>query len=165
MINNLFLIFDPRTSTYFNSNWIIMFIIIFFFNVRVFILKSRINFIFFILNLQIIKDLLNNLIKKNIIFINYLISLIIIIIFLNILRLFTFIFTSTRHIRITLNLCLPVWFTILIQNLFNSFNVIISHIVPLRSPIVLSPFIVIIETISFLIRSEILGGWPTFLAS
>ncbi|MFP3022407.1 MAG: F0F1 ATP synthase subunit A [Wolbachia sp.] len=70
----------------------------------------------------------------------------------NFIGLFPYIFTSSRHLVFTLSLALPLWLTFIIYGLLNNINYIFCHIVPIGTPIILTPFIVCIETIRNLIR-------------
>lgn len=74
------------------------------------------------------------------------------IIFNNLLGLVPYVFTSSRHLVITLGLALPLWLRFILYGWINHINHIFAHIVPLRTPTVLIPFIVIIETIRNVIR-------------
>lgn len=52
----------------------------------------------------------------------------------------------------TLTLSLPLWIGHMLIAFWFNFNATIAHFVPLRTPIVLAPFIVLIEIISRIIR-------------
>lgn len=80
------------------------------------------------------------------------ISLFSLILFNNFLGLFPYIFTSTRHITITLSLALPLWLSFIIYGWINNTKHIFAHLVPQGTPSILIPFIVIIETIRNIIR-------------
>jgi F-type H+-transporting ATPase subunit a len=151
MITNLFSIFDPSTR-FLNLNWISLYISILFIFPSFWNLKSRILFFFIIIFNYIIKEL------KNIIKIRYFRNLIlflrffIFIIFNNLIGIHPYIFTSTRHLRITLSLAFPFWLLFLIWGWINITNHIFCHLVPLGTPIILRFFIVCIETIRNIIR-------------
>merc|ERR1712183_473436 len=74
------------------------------------------------------------------------------IIFSNFLGLFPYIFTSSRHLRFTLSLALPFWMGCILWSIIFQYKNILVHLVPVGTPAVLIPVIVIIETIRNLIR-------------
>lgn len=80
------------------------------------------------------------------------ISLFRLILFNNFLGLLPYVFTSSSHIVITLSLSLPLWITLIIFGWLNHTKHIFAHLVPQGTPFVLMPFIVLIETISNVIR-------------
>lgn len=153
MIINLFSIFDPSTSESFSFNWIRRIYIIIFLPVAFWFVPSRwimlyISMLNFLLNE--FKVLLAN--KKNKINLLIYIGLFFFIILNNFLGLFCYIFTSTRHLVVSLSLSLPLWFSLIIFGWINNSNYIFTHLVPQGTPLILIPFIVLIETISNLIR-------------
>lgn len=70
----------------------------------------------------------------------------------NFIGLFPYIFTSSRHIALTLTLSLPLWLAFMLFGWLTTTNNIFAHIVPQRTPRALIPFIVLIESISNVIR-------------
>lgn len=80
------------------------------------------------------------------------ITLFIFIFINNFLRLFPYIFSSSRHIIFSITLAIPFWlFFIIISTYKNTIN-IIAHLIPINTPIYLAPFITLIETIRIFIR-------------
>lgn len=154
MIINLFSIFDPSTNIFnFSLNWLRTILGILFFPIIYWFLPSRIsifwNKIFLILH-QEFKTLLGIYRFKGTTFI--FIALFSLILFNNFLGLFPYIFTRTSHITLTLTLALPLWLRFIIFGWFNNTKHIFAHLVPQGTPAVLIPFIVLIETISNIIR-------------
>merc|ERR1712221_24283 len=74
------------------------------------------------------------------------------IIFSNFIGLFPYIFTSTRHIRFTLTIALPLLLGRIIISIIFQYNNLFAHLVPKGTPGFLIPVIVIIETVSNIIR-------------
>nr|YP_009351122.1 ATP synthase F0 subunit 6 [Cavitermes tuberosus]AQP28622.1 ATP synthase F0 subunit 6 [Cavitermes tuberosus] len=79
-------------------------------------------------------------------------SLFLMILANNFLGLFPYIFTSTSHLTLTLTLALPLWMTFMLYGWIKNTNHMFEHLVPQGTPTMLMPFMVIIETISNLIR-------------
>lgn len=75
-----------------------------------------------------------------------------IILYRNFLGLLPYVFTRTRHILMTLSLALPIWMCFMIFGWMNNTQNIFAHLVPLGTPSLLIPLMVIIETIRNLIR-------------
>nr|QVV23869.1 ATP synthase subunit 6 [Hyalomma scupense] len=152
MMNNLFSIFDPSTSINFNWNWsiIILWSVLipysFWGSSSLFLISWK-NFLngFF-------QEIKNNLkyfkIKNNLI----LTSMFLIIMFMNLMGLLPYVFTATSHLVITMFFAFPFWITLIFYTFINKFNKSMSHMVPMGSPMFLSFFMVIIETISNMIR-------------
>nr|YP_009671909.1 ATP synthase F0 subunit 6 [Polycheles baccatus]QCX31769.1 ATP synthase F0 subunit 6 [Polycheles baccatus] len=80
------------------------------------------------------------------------ISLFSLIIFNNSLGLFPYIFTSSSHLIMTLSLSLPLWISFMMFGWINHTNHMFTHLVPQGTPSFLMPLMVLIETISNLIR-------------
>lgn len=151
MINNLFSIFDPTSSFPVPLNWLSLSLTLFLIFPSYWILRSP--FIIF-LN-QITKTLIAEfsvLLKNNKIRILIFISLFFIISHTNILGLLAYSFTSTRHLVITLSLALPFWLGFVIFSIINNTLNFLAHLVPLGTPGMLIPFMVIIEIIRNIIR-------------
>jgi len=151
MITNLFRIFDPSSSS-FIRNWISIFFIFRILPLTYYISPSRHNFAFFNFLILLKNDLLNNFKIKNLIFTIIFISLFILIFNYNFWGLLPYNFTPRRHIRITMSLAIPFWFRFLFYRWIIYTNISFAHLVPIRTPFILSFFIVLIETIRIIIR-------------
>lgn len=155
MIRNLFSVFDPSTRlNNLSLNWLRTLLGLLLIPSTYWLIPSR-HFILWnkiLTNLHLeFKTLIGNKkINKGSSFI--FISLFSIIIFNNFLGLFPYIFTSTRHIILTLTLALPLWLRFIIFGWINNTQHIFAHLVPQGTPPILIPFIVCIETIRNIIR-------------
>lgn len=151
MITNLFSTFDPSTSFYLSLNWIRSIWILILLPIIYWILPNRINIFINKISLtlhQEFKLLIFN-IKGSTLIIT---SLFIFILINNIIGLLPYIFTSSRHLIFTITIALPLWLRIILYGWINNTNHIFSHLLPIGTPTLLIPFIVIIETISNIIR-------------
>lgn len=151
MITNLFSVFDPSTTIFnISLNWIRVILGLFFIPYMYWLMPSRYNILwnklFNYIHLEL-KVLLNNG-KNTFIFV----SLFVFILFNNFLGLFSYIFTRTAHLTLTLTLSIPLWLSFIIYGWINKTNHIFRHLVPLGTPGVLIPFMVCIETIRNVIR-------------
>nr|AYR05361.1 ATP synthase F0 subunit 6 [Coleoptera sp. ACP-2013] len=151
MMTNLFSSFDPSTNI-FSLNWLSSFLGLLFIPSMYWLIPSRWNYlwikIIMILHNEF-KILLGSKIKgSTLIFI----SLFSIIVFNNFLGLFPYIFTSSSHLIMTLTLSLPLWLSFMIYGWLNNTIHMFAHLVPQGTPPVLMPFMVLIESISNIIR-------------
>nr|QHN55143.1 ATP synthase F0 subunit 6 [Neodiprion sertifer] len=155
MMMNLFSIFDP-TSTFLpslNLNWSSTLIGTFLFpSTTYWLIMSRKNILWFKLMHKIhseVKILLGNFkINSTLIFS----SLFLFILFNNFMGLFPYIFTSTSHLSNSIALSLPLWLSLMLFGWLKNMNHMFTHLVPQNTPNALMPFMVLIESISNLIR-------------
>jgi len=134
-------------------NWISIIIVIFFFPQGFWLLNSQLSKSFLKIIFFLKKELIavfGTTVLPGTIFIY--ISIFFFIIFSNFIGLFPYIFTRTSHLRITLTLALPLWLGRIIVSIVYQYNNLFAHLVPLGTPRFLIPVIVIIETVSNIIR-------------
>nr|YP_010872866.1 ATP synthase F0 subunit 6 [Pheidole smythiesii]WGV34065.1 ATP synthase F0 subunit 6 [Pheidole smythiesii] len=151
MMMNIFSIFDPSTSMLTSMNWLSLIISLFLFPFQYWLIPSRITtawiiFINYIFNE--FKILIEYSFSNLIIFI----SLMIMIFFNNFLGLFPYIFTASSHMSFCLSLSLSLWLSMMIYSVINYLNSLLAHLTPQGTPPLLMPFMVIIESISLIIR-------------
>lgn len=79
------------------------------------------------------------------------------IMIVNILGLFPYVFTPTAHIVVTFGLSLSIMVSVTILGFLNFKVEFFSILVPGGVPLILAPFLVIIETLSYMIRPISLG--------
>nr|YP_006073213.1 ATP synthase F0 subunit 6 [Dendrophysa russelii]AFG17314.1 ATP synthase F0 subunit 6 [Dendrophysa russelii] len=84
-------------------------------------------------------------------------SLMIFLITLNILGLLPYTFTPTTQLSLNLALAFPLWLATVLIGMRNQPTVALGHLLPEGTPTLLIPVLVIIETISLLIRPLALG--------
>lgn len=150
---NLFSIFDPITSINFSLNWLIRIFLILFCPIIYWFIPSRWR-MFFQLIINFFFKEFKVLIKKKLNLINLLIfiRMFFFIIINNVLGIFSYMFTSTRHLVVTLRFAIRLWVSYILYGWVNNTNIIFAHCVPLGTPKLLIIFIVLIETIRNLIR-------------
>nr|QDX17797.1 ATP synthase F0 subunit 6 [Bothriechis schlegelii] len=84
-------------------------------------------------------------------------SLIIMLLLSNLLSLLPYTFTPTSQLSMNMALALPLWMATVITGLKNKFSLTLAHLLPEGSPTPLAPFMVLIETVSLLMRPIALG--------
>ncbi|YP_009473444.1 ATP synthase F0 subunit 6 (mitochondrion) [Choristoneura fumiferana] len=154
MMNNLFSIFDPTTNLFnLSLNWISTLVGLMFLPYSYWLIPNR---FFMLWNLILntlhkeFKTLLgtNGLNGSTFIFV----SMFSFILFNNFLGLFPYIFTSTSHLTLSLSISLPLWLSFMLYGWINNSQHMFAHMIPQGTPGILMPFMVLIETISNIIR-------------
>nr|YP_009512703.1 ATP synthase F0 subunit 6 [Omiodes indicata]AXJ93421.1 ATP synthase F0 subunit 6 [Omiodes indicata] len=153
MMTNLFSIFDPSTNLFFLPlNWISTFIGLMFIPYTFWLIPNR-HFFFWNLILDKLHKEFKTLLGSNsngstFIFI----SMFTFVLFNNFLGLFPYIFTSTSHLTLSLSISLPLWLSFMFYGWINNTQHMFIHMIPQGTPGILMPFMVLIETISNIIR-------------
>nr|YP_010010509.1 ATP synthase F0 subunit 6 [Callosobruchus maculatus]QOH99477.1 ATP synthase F0 subunit 6 [Callosobruchus maculatus] len=153
MMMNLFSTFDPSTNFNMSLNWMSTLIGIIIIPPMFWLIPSRFNILWNTIIMTLHKEF-KILISNNksqgstLIFI----SLFSLILFNNFLGLFPYIFTSTSHMVLTLTLALPLWLSFMLFGWINNAMHMFAHLVPQGTPGALMPFMVLIESISNIIR-------------
>nr|WHL46452.1 ATP synthase F0 subunit 6 [Acronicta hercules] len=154
MMSNLFSIFDPSTNLFnIPFNWLSTILGIFFIPYSFWLIPNR-HFFFWNFILMKLHNEFKTLLKNNyfsgstFIFI----SMFSFILFNNFLGLFPYIFTSTSHLTLSLSISLPLWLSFMIYGWINNSQHMFIHMIPQGTPSILMPFMVLIETISNIIR-------------
>merc|ERR1711972_8629 len=82
----------------------------------------------------------------------FVVSLFIFVLVNNLLGLLPFVFTGTRHLVFTSCISLRIWVGDIISFFFKNRSSFLAHLVPLGTPVVLVPVIVLIELIRSVMR-------------
>nr|YP_010582900.1 ATP synthase F0 subunit 6 [Aguriahana juglandis]UGN61320.1 ATP synthase F0 subunit 6 [Aguriahana juglandis] len=149
MMNNLFSVFDPCTGML-SLNWLSTMIFIIMMPYKMWITENKIS-----LMLKLISKTLN---KEMSMLMKYkgtnliMISMFMLILFNNLMGLMPYVFTSSAHLTFSLTLALPMWMSLMLFGWMNKTNSMFCHLVPTGTPGILMPFMVMIETVSNIIR-------------
>nr|AZL93429.1 ATP synthase F0 subunit 6 [Platygaster sp. ZJUH_2016029] len=147
---NIFSIFDPMTSMKYSWNWLIMLYIMMYLPQLYWVTPNR-----FIMNWNNIMMFIINELKiilfKKIFYLHFLVIFIMIML-MNFLGLFSYIFTASSHMMLTMSISLPMWLTFMIIGWIFNTNHMFKHQVPSGTPNMLMSFMVMIEFVSNLIR-------------
>nr|YP_009712022.1 ATP synthase F0 subunit 6 [Epicopeia hainesii]QGA74570.1 ATP synthase F0 subunit 6 [Epicopeia hainesii] len=154
MMSNLFSIFDPSTNLInLPINWISTILGLLFIPYSFWLIPNRHHFFWNYILLKLhneFKTLLKNNYFNGSTFI--FISMFSFIFFNNFLGLFPYIFTSTSHLTLSLSISLPLWLSFMLYGWINNSQHMFMHMIPQGTPSILMPFMVLIETISNIIR-------------
>uniref|UniRef100_A0A2I9LP53 ATP synthase subunit a n=1 Tax=Centruroides hentzi TaxID=88313 RepID=A0A2I9LP53_9SCOR len=152
MMVNLFVVFDPASVMGMHLNWVSVFVGGLFVPLFFWVVPSRYLVVWNIITSGLAKEV-------GFLFSSYwggvsliLCSLFWFIVMNNFLGLFPFVFTATSHLLVTLVLAFPFWLSLMLFGWVNKTRYMFAHLVPLGTPVVLMGFMVLIETVSNLIR-------------
>nr|YP_010222619.1 ATP synthase F0 subunit 6 [Plautia lushanica]UCC46082.1 ATP synthase F0 subunit 6 [Plautia lushanica] len=157
MMNNLFSTFDPATSTYYSMNWMSTLLLLMLMPFPYWMMPNRINIFMNMIMLKLHNEFKMLLGMKSSGMTLMMVSLFFFILTNNFMGLMPYIFTSSSHLAFSLALALPLWLSMMIFGWINNTNSMFAHLVPNGTPTVLMPFMVLIETISNIIRPGSLG--------
>nr|YP_010759064.1 ATP synthase F0 subunit 6 [Oedipoda miniata]WEX31974.1 ATP synthase F0 subunit 6 [Oedipoda miniata] len=153
MMTNLFSTFDPSTSMFnLSLNWTSVMLGILLMPTVFWFLPSRINMLWNKLNLILHNEFKILLGTKTYGSTLMFISIFTMMMFNNVMGLFPYIFTSTSHMTLTFSIALPMWMSFMLFGWINKTNHMFTHLVPQGTPTPLMSFMVLIETISNIIR-------------
>nr|YP_009524395.1 ATP synthase F0 subunit 6 [Echinoecus nipponicus]AXR86891.1 ATP synthase F0 subunit 6 [Echinoecus nipponicus] len=153
MMANLFSIFEP-TSSIFNisMNWMSTLLGLMFIPYLYWASPSRWSLLWSKLTLTLHKEFKALLTQSHLGVSTLFVSMFTLILFNNFLGLLPYVFTSSSHMVMTLALSLPLWVTLMVFGWMNHTQHMFAHLVPQGTPSVLMPFMVLIESISNIIR-------------
>nr|YP_009941516.1 ATP synthase F0 subunit 6 [Pseudocrangonyx joolaei]QOC70574.1 ATP synthase F0 subunit 6 [Pseudocrangonyx joolaei] len=150
-MTNLFSIFDPSTPYLASSNWCSLLLIFLFTPLSYWILMNRWTIIMKKSLINLFSELKLLLFKTPYLTLLPL-TLFYLILYNNVPGLLPYVFTASSHLSFTLSLALTSWLAIVLFSFINNTNNLMAHMIPLGTPSILMPFMVLIESISLLIR-------------
>nr|YP_010133437.1 ATP synthase F0 subunit 6 [Lethocerus indicus]AJG02889.1 ATP synthase F0 subunit 6 [Lethocerus indicus] len=151
MMTDLFSTFDPATSTSTSLNWMSTMIGMIMMPSMYWVMPNR-----YTMTIKMLTTTLHNefktLLGKTKGMTLMMVSLFMFILFNNIMGLLPYVFTSSSHMAFTMSMALPMWMSMMLFGWMNKTQEMFAHLMPMGTPPALMPFMVIIETISNLIR-------------
>nr|YP_009245631.1 ATP synthase F0 subunit 6 [Oligolophus tienmushanensis]AIG60112.1 ATP synthase F0 subunit 6 [Oligolophus tienmushanensis] len=153
MMTNLFSTFDPSTSNLLALNWLSLILPTLLVPLNFWVKKTRMEML-----ISTIMKTLHNEFKNllNWTFTMGVTSFIIMVFWFitinNLMGLMPYIFTATSHMVITLTLALPIWLSLMIFGWLNNTSKMFAHLLPMGTPPALMMFMILIESISNIIR-------------
>nr|AXI98731.1 ATP synthase F0 subunit 6 [Pseudoniphargus sp. 1-Basque] len=151
MMTNLFSIFDPSTKPLFLSNWTSILIIICILPMSYWLFAQRSKQLFLSVFYYLTAEF-SPMTKKSPYVLIIPTALFIFISLSNLAGLLPYVFTPSSHLMFTLPLALSLWSAMYLYSWLNNYLNTLVHLIPQGTPILLSPFMVIIETVSAVIR-------------
>nr|QQQ88793.1 ATP synthase F0 subunit 6 [Hyalella armata] len=151
MMTNLFSIFDPSTPNFFSSNWASSLLFILLVPMLQWVVVSRYISLFNNLKAYLYGEFYP-IVKKTSFVLLISVSMLLFVMFNNSMGLLPYVFTSSAHLSFSLSLGLTMWVSLMMYGWLNNYNNLLVHLIPQGTPFALMPFMVIIETISNIIR-------------
>nr|YP_010222671.1 ATP synthase F0 subunit 6 [Urolabida histrionica]UCC46134.1 ATP synthase F0 subunit 6 [Urolabida histrionica] len=157
MMNNLFSSFDPSTTMSLSINWMSAIMGITLMPLIYWLLPSRYTVVVTLLMNTLHKEFKMLLGSNKKEFSMMMVGLFMFILMNNIMGLLPYVFTSSSHMIFALTLALPLWVSFMLFGWINHTKHMLAHMLPNGTPLILMPFMVMIETISNLIRPSSLA--------
>lgn len=153
-MSNLFSSFDPHTGLRLRLNWLASLVSLALIPRIYWLGRTQIRKRFMALQRFVITEFraIISFTKSPLGRVHLSISLFIFILITNISGLLPYIFPRSRHLPFAIIIALPLWLGHIVNAWVNTFNRIMAHLVPLGTPAVLIPFIVLIEIVRSVIR-------------
>nr|ATF28582.1 ATP synthase F0 subunit 6 [Exitianus indicus] len=148
MMMNLFSVFDPSTGVL-SLNWLSM-ILIMMLPQPFWTSHSKIIICIIKVMNKLCNEVIMHLKKSEPSII--LVSMFMMILINNFMGLIPYIFTASANLTFSMSFALTMWLSMMIYGWINKCNSMFTHLVPVGTPVILMPFMVMIETISNLIR-------------
>nr|AXA45295.1 ATP synthase F0 subunit 6 [Anguloclavus sp. 1 MNHN IM 2013-19732] len=85
-------------------------------------------------------------------FMNIVTALFLFLIMMNLSGLMPYVFSPTSHLAVSLSLGLPFWLSLILSAVIFNPSSVVAGLLPMGAPAPLNPFLVIIETVSIMVR-------------
>nr|AWH98393.1 ATP synthase F0 subunit 6 [Conus tabidus] len=85
-------------------------------------------------------------------FINLVTGLFLFLILMNMSGLIPYVFSTTSHLAVSLSLGLPLWLSLIVSAVAYNPGSVVAGLLPMGAPAPLNPFLVLIETVSIMVR-------------
>ena len=153
-MNNLFSVFDPQVGWLgLRINWIRILLVTFWIPRIFWVVKSQTSFLLVNLLVTLRNEFKNNfspLVTPG--HTHWAVSIFLIILLNNVGGLTPYTFTRTSHLSISIRLALTGWLSYWLARVLFDLGRALAHLVPVGTPYILMPFIVLIELTSRIIR-------------
>lgn len=153
-MNSLFSIFDPRIGIrLFSLNWFSVILLLIWAPSSFYIIKRGYNIFIYNLLFRLEKEIKINFYPWNTPGLtHWIVSLFLFLALNNFLGLLPYTFTASSHLSFSLSVALSRWVGYIIFSFILDINHNLAHFVPLGTPYILIPFIVLIEITRRVIR-------------
>nr|YP_009131206.1 ATP synthase F0 subunit 6 [Cyanoplax caverna]AIA77055.1 ATP synthase F0 subunit 6 [Cyanoplax caverna] len=155
MMTDIFSSFDMNNFNLFSmtSNiWIFAILPLIIFQNTLWVMPSRSIAIILMLKMFMASQIMRNTGKNISGFMMMMVSMFLLLIFVNLMGLFPYVFSLSSQLSFALCYGLPLWLSLIISSIFYSFHGTVSHFLPSGAPSVLNPFLILVETVSINVR-------------
>nr|YP_009175382.1 ATP synthase F0 subunit 6 [Drabescoides nuchalis]ALF99734.1 ATP synthase F0 subunit 6 [Drabescoides nuchalis] len=148
MMMNLFSVFDPATGNM-SLNWLSMMLVVFI-PQPFWTLHNKIINLLMLISVNLANEvIMHTKIKEPSVI---LVSMFMLILINNLMGLTPYVFTASAHMVFSMSFAFSMWMSMMLYGWINKYNNMFTHLVPIGTPSILMPFMVLIETISNFIR-------------
>nr|APL97226.1 ATP synthase F0 subunit 6 [Crypturopus tuberculatus] len=151
MMTNIFSIFDPSTPSFFSANWLSISLGFLVIPPIIWASPSRVSQVLSPASSYVYSEFAP-LVKKAPFILVVSVSLLTFIAVNNVTGLLPYVFTGTSQLTLTLSIAIPMWLALMMYGWFNNWASLLAHLIPQGTPTFLMPFMVLIETVSNMIR-------------
>ena len=155
MLMDIFSSFDEYNCNVFSSTlfiWLFSLVFFFVFFSSYWLGFSRLTVLLDLIVGYISDQLDRSLGKKLSGFSVFVSGLFLFLLMMNFLGLIPYVFSQTCHLVVSFSLGFTLWFSLILSSLFYKVDVFLAHFLPVGAPLVLNPFLVLVETLSVLMR-------------
>nr|QQQ88936.1 ATP synthase F0 subunit 6 [Hyalella cajasi] len=151
MMSNLFSIFDPASPSFFSVNWASSLLFILLYPGIRWVSASRHNKMMKNFKIYLYSEF-KPLVQKTSFILLVSVSVLLFIMFNNVMGLLPYVFTSSAHLTFSLSFGLAMWTALMFYGWAYNYNNLLVHLIPQGTPSGLMPFMVLIESVSNIIR-------------
>ncbi|YP_009515508.1 ATP synthase F0 subunit 6 (mitochondrion) [Hyalella azteca] len=151
MMTNLFSIFDPASPNSLSANWCSSLLFVLLMPGAQWVASTRYSGLFKQLSDYLFSEF-RPIVKKASFVLLISVSLLLLIMFNNVAGLLPYIFTATAHLSFSLCFGLAAWSGLMLYGWSFNTQALLVHLIPQGTPAALMPFMVVIESISNIIR-------------
>nr|UVW93560.1 ATP synthase F0 subunit 6 [Rivularia auriculata] len=156
MLVDIFSTFDDQNQVFMSFYflmWVYSFVVIVLFSSSLWV--SNMSWIWVI---NIMKDTISGQIFRSFGinlggFLNLITGLFLFLIFVNLSGLIPYVFSPTSHLVVSFSLGFPLWLSLILSGVSHNLSSVVASLLPMGAPFLLNPFLVIIETVSIMVRS------------
>nr|AUJ21354.1 ATP synthase F0 subunit 6 [Tetragnatha sp. Rapa Nui]AUJ21397.1 ATP synthase F0 subunit 6 [Tetragnatha riveti] len=149
---NLFSVFDPSSYYGIQLNWLVLGFVFLFGLMKFYVVSGRSQFVKNKIILSI-NGMFTEIAGGSYLAVSFFAtSTFFYLVVTNLMGLFPFVFCSSAHPVITMSMGVIFWLSFFLMGWIKNFKESAAHLVPEGSPLVLAPFMVLIESISHLMR-------------
>nr|UVI60488.1 ATP synthase F0 subunit 6 [Haliotis sp. 1 KW-2022]UVI60514.1 ATP synthase F0 subunit 6 [Haliotis sp. 1 KW-2022]UVI60527.1 ATP synthase F0 subunit 6 [Haliotis sp. 1 KW-2022] len=155
MMADIFSSFDDHNSVFMSMYvlmWLCSLLVLLTFNMSIWTNTNRFNYL-----LSVPKSIISSQVTRSFGlklggFTNFMAALFSSLLILNLLGLVPYVFSNTSHLAMTLSLSLPLWMSLIISSAILNPSSTAAGLLPAGAPALLNPFLVLVETVSILVR-------------
>nr|YP_003359430.1 ATP synthase F0 subunit 6 [Haliotis tuberculata tuberculata]ACL81488.1 ATP synthase F0 subunit 6 [Haliotis tuberculata tuberculata] len=155
MMAEIFSSFDDHNSVFMSMYilmWLCSLLVLMTFNMSIWANTNRFTYL-----LNVPKNVISSQVTRSFGlklggFTNLMAALFSSLLILNLLGLVPYVFSNTSHLAMTLSLSIPLWMSLIISSAILNPSSTAAGLLPAGAPALLNPFLVLVETVSILVR-------------